>query len=380
MRVNIASLGQFHIFDLARQLHRQKALQTLFTAYPRSYVKGLPRRSVEVFPWLNVALNLAGRCGLRAVAGRLNYTSIKTFDWWLGRVLTECDVLHCLSSFGTAGLRKARRAGALTVCDRGSSHISYQDEILAEEFARWRMPYRPIDERIIERELTEYAESDLIVVPSTFAYRSFVEKGVPPQKLRLVPYGVSLEMFKPAPKSDRVFRVIYVGAMSLQKGLGYLLEAVAGLDLPDFELTLIGSALPESRGLFERHAGRFKHLGIIPKAELYKFYSQGSVFVLPSVQEGLALVQAQAMACGLPVIATTNTGGEDLFTDGVEGFIVPVRDPVSIREKILYLYENPAVRDEMARAALARVRSLGGWNAYGEKMVEIYREALAARG
>lgn len=380
MRVNVASLGQFHIFDLARQLYQQDVLHYLFTAYPRRYVKGLPSCKVKIFPWLNVVRSLAARYGLTAVAEHLNYASIKTFDLWLSRALTECDVLHCLSSFGTAGLRKAKRAGALTVCDRGSSHIAYQNEVLAEESRAWGLPYQPTDERIVERELIEYEESDLIVVPSTFTRRSFIEKGVPPRKLRQVPYGVQLDMFRPVPKTDNVFRVVYVGAMSIRKGLGYLLEAVAGLSLPRFELLLIGSRLPESDTLFRKYAGRFRHVGVIARSELYRYYSQGSVFVLPSIEEGLALVQAQAMACGLPVIATTNTGGEDLFTDEVEGFIVPVRDPVSIREKILYLYENPAVRDEMARAALARVRSLGGWNAYGEKMVEVYREALAARG
>ena len=86
---------------------------------------------------------------------------------------------------------------------------------------------------------------------------------------------------------------------------------------------------------------------------------------MPSIEEGLALVQGQAMACGLPVIATTNTGAEDLFTDGVEGFIVPIRDPEAIREKLLRLYHDPELREEMSRAALSRVQSMAGWDDYG---------------
>ena len=117
-------------------------------------------------------------------------------------------------------------------------------------------------------------------------------------------------------------------------------------------------------------------LAVIPRTKLYRYYSQGSVFVIASLEEGLALVQAQAMACGLPVIATTNTGAEDLFTDGVEGFIVPIRDPEAIREKVIYLYEHPEVRQEMAQAALQRVKSMGGWNEYGKKAAAVYKEAL----
>ena len=88
------------------------------------------------------------------------------------------------------------------------------------------------------------------------------------------------------------------------------------------------------------------------------------------------MVQAQAMACGLPVIATTNTGAEDLFTDGVEGFIVPIRDPSAIREKLLYLYENPIIRDRMGQAALERVRTMGGWDSFGDQAAGAYTKAL----
>jgi glycosyltransferase involved in cell wall biosynthesis len=103
------------------------------------------------------------------------------------------------------------------------------------------------------------------------------------------------------------------------------------------------------------------------------------VLVLPSVQEGLALVQAQAMACGLPVIASTHTGAEDLFTDGVEGMIVPPRNVGALREAILRLYHEPGLRDQMAARALARVQAIGGWDSYGEAAVLAYENALRSR-
>jgi len=82
------------------------------------------------------------------------------------------------------------------------------------------------------------------------------------------------------------------------------------------------------------------------------------------------------MACGVPVIATTNTGAEDLFTDGVEGFIVPIRDVAALRERIEILMDDESRRKAMADAALRRVQALGGWNEYGERALELY-EALA---
>ena len=369
------------MFDLARQLEKRGHLAALYTAYPRFKVDGLPRDRVRTFPWLMVPVTVAARLGIRAWQERWQYWVAESFDRWMASRLESCDVYHCLSSFGAKSHLVAKeRYGALTVCDRGSTHILYQDEILAEEHARWGIPYRGIDRRIVDRELQEYHACDRIFVPSSFAYRSFVEKGVPEAKLAKIPYGVDLTLFRPVPKAHDIFRVIYVGALSLRKGIADLLEAVCPLRLPGFEVWLIGSCLPEVRPFLQKWEGRYRYLGVIPRKELYRYYSQGSVFVIASIEEGLALVQAQAMACGLPVIATTNTGAEDLFTDGVEGFIVPIRDPDAIREKVLYLYERPEVRQEMSRAALRRVRTLGGWETYGSMVVRAYEGALESLG
>jgi glycosyltransferase involved in cell wall biosynthesis len=108
-------------------------------------------------------------------------------------------------------------------------------------------------------------------------------------------------------------------------------------------------------------------------------YSQASVLVLPSVEDGFGLVIGQAMACGVPVIATTNTGGPDLITDGVDGFIVPVRDAGAIRERLEHLYRNPDIRVAMGRAALDKVRSLNGWAEYARQVRELYQSRLARR-
>jgi glycosyltransferase involved in cell wall biosynthesis len=270
------------------------------------------------------------------------------------------------------------RYGAITVCDRPSTHICHQDRVMAEEFERQGVAYPPIDPRIIERQLAEYEGCDVIVVPSELNRRTFIEHGVAPSKVRKLPYGVDLRIFKPQPKPDDVFRVLSIGHLSLRKGIPYLLEALAPLKLPEFELCLGGAAPPETRSILARYEGRFRYLGVIPRPRLAEIYNQASVFVLASIEEGLALVQAEAMACGLPVIGTTNTGAEDLFTDGVEGFIAPIRDPEALREKVLLLYHDRELRDQMAAAALRGVQAIGGWDNYGERAARIYAETIAA--
>jgi len=380
VKICVGSAGPFHTYDLARQLNARGYLERLYTAYPSWRVDGLPKEKVSTFPWLMAPAMLANRFGFNRVRDSLNVPMIETFDRWMAQRIAPCDVFHCLSSFGLQSHRAARaQHGAITVCDRGSMHIEYQAEILHDEFARFGARFPGIDARIVDRELEEYALCDLIFVPSSSVMRTFADKGVPGEKLRLNPYGVDLEMFHPEPKRDRTFRVLFVGRVSLQKGLPYLLEAMAGLELADAELRVIGALEAEMRQILAKYEGSFKYMGVVPRGELHKHYSQASVLVLPSIQEGLALVQAQAMACGVPVIASENTGAADLFTDGVEGFIVAIRDAGAIREKLLTLYENPAMRDEMGAAALARVRKIGGWDDYGVRAEEFYRAALETR-
>jgi alpha-maltose-1-phosphate synthase len=94
------------------------------------------------------------------------------------------------------------------------------------------------------------------------------------------------------------------------------------------------------------------------------------------VEEGLALVQAMALACGCPVIGTFNSGAEDLFTDGIEGFIVAPRDPAALADRLQLLADDPSRREEMSEAALRRVKILGGWDQYGDDMVALVRELV----
>jgi len=227
--------------------------------------------------------------------------------------------------------------------------------------------------------VAEYEEAHAVTVPSQFARRSFVQKGISADRVFVCPYGVDLSEFKPGVKQDSVFRIIHVGQISVRKGIGYLLQAVEPLvKKRKCELWLVGEVDPAVRRLLDTYKNIFTYKGVCPRKDLWSLYSQASVLVLASVEEGLALVQAQAMACGIPVVATANTGAEDLFTDGVEGFIIPIRSPEIIREKIEWMMDNEELRNRMAQAALSRVKMLGGWNRYGDCVREVYK-TLAAR-
>lgn len=287
--------------------------------------------------------------------------------------MATCDMFHCFSGFGLKSHKVAHeRYGAMTVVERGSSHICFQNEILREEYERWGIPYQDIDSRILEKELQEYEECDYITVQSSFAERTFIDHGIQPHKIVKLPLGVDLQMFRPVPKEDNVFRVLYAGTFSLRKGSLYLLEALHHLHLKNFEFVFNGHISSEIKELVRPYADDIRSVGMRPFNQLYKLYSQTSVFVLPTIEDGFAKVISEAMACGVPVIATTNCGAEDVIEDGREGFIVPIRDAEAIREKISFLYENPDIREQMSVAALDKARKLLSVDTHGFRAYHTY--------
>lgn len=375
MKVAVSTIGRFWMFDLARQLKKRHYLSRLYTAYPRWKVDEDLRDDTKTFPWLNLLDYGFARLKWQYLRQKANWYAHTGHDWWVARQLDDADVVVCLSSDGLKTFHAAHQKGIKAVCDRGSTHMQAQEDILSEEYARYGLTFG-YEPRVMRRTLEEYEVADLITVPSSFSRQTFLDQGIPADKVVVVPYGVELSLFEPVPKEDNVFRVIYVGAMSLRKGIPYLLEALTSLELPDFELILIGTLQDEVKPVFDKYAGTYKYLGFIHRTQLAYHYSQASVFVMPSIEDGFGLVITQAMACGVPVIATTNTGAPDVITDGVEGYLVPAGNAEAIREKVLSLYENPDVRDQMAQAALKRVQSLGGWDDYGQKAIAAYQKLL----
>ncbi len=385
MRIVQTVFGVFHHFELARQLHQRNHLQKLYTTWPRLRIdrEGLPPDLVETFPWIHAPEMLAQRFGFSHAwtLDQTSYANALAFDRWTSRKLRReppPDALIAISGSSLTTGQELQARGCRFICDRGSSHQRYQERIVAEEYRRWGVSRPVTDPRDILREEKIYAAADAITVPSTFAARSFIEEGLPPEKLHVIPYGVRLEQFVPTgkpPASEDRFEVLFAGSVSLRKGVPYLLQAFAKLRHPAKRLRVAGSIHPDMKSVLGRlPQDQVEFLGAVSQPRLAELMSTSHLMVLPSIEEGLALVQGQALACGCPVLASTNTGGEDLFTDGVEGFIVPVRDVEALTDRMQRLADDPALQQKMNQAALLRVKTIGGWQEYGDKWETLLRQ------
>ncbi len=306
MQIAQAVFGVFHHFELAHELNRRTHLEKLYSTWPwfRLRREGLPRKKVETFPWIHTPEFQLARMGWSSdwIADQLSYANALAFDWWTDRKLPDCDALIAISGAGLKTGRRLQQTGGKFICDRGSSHFRYQERIVSEEYRRWGVQRRVADIRDIEREEEIYSVADLITVPSSFASRSFVEMGLAPEKIRTLPYGVRLENFHRVgePPSD-CFEVLFAGGVRLRKGVPYLLDAFSQLKLPRKRLRLAGSIHPDMREMLGKLPLKdVEFVGSVPQSKLVELMSTSHVMVLPSIEEGLALVQGQALACELP--------------------------------------------------------------------------------
>ncbi len=382
MRVIQSVPGVFHHFDLAQQLYRRGHLVKIYSTWPwqRLQREGLPHELVETFPWLHTPSYLLGRSSFYPVALSRSVLNLnnRLFDDWISARRPPCDALIALSGTAMRTGQRLQAEGGRYICDRGSTHHRYQAEMVREEHLRWGIEPPRAEPEATEREERCYAMADAITVPSSVAKRSFVAMGVEARKVHVIPYGMRLaDAPEPArPPQDR-FEVLFAGHVSLRKGFPYLLEAFAGLRHPRKRLTVAGSLQGAIRPLLKRlPSSAVEYVGALPQSVLAEKMRASHVLVLPSVEEGLALVQGQAMACGCPVLATAETGAEDLFTDGVEGFILPARDSETLRRKLQEIADDAGLQARLSLAARERVQRLGGWDAYGEAWVELLHRLL----
>jgi glycosyltransferase involved in cell wall biosynthesis len=315
-------------------------------------------------------------------AGRAHLPKVATTwlaDRLASRYVPPSSIFHGFLGVCLACSQAAKRQGAVTIVENPTLPLQHwQDEVMAE-CGHFSVDPRHcnavLPPRLIKRAQREYEVCDKILVLSSVARRSFEQLGHG-QKVVVVWPGVDHLFFTPSPASETsgFFRASYVGRVELAKGIGYLLQAWKSLELPDAELLLIGEIKPEMRTLLKRYAGANVRLtGALRPEEVAERYRQSSVFVFPSVNEGMGLVLLEAMASGLPVVASEKTGAQDCVTEGKDGFVVKARDADALAERILWCYEHRAETKAMGRAARTKVEQQFTLSHYEERQIALYQ-------
>jgi len=367
MKVLYCSPNRSHHYGYARELHRAGMLHAFVSGFPR-FARGAAFgerdarvvRADQIQSFYLAAL----RAHLpRRITGELAHVSKIWIDRLCRGFLEGADLFLFYNGCGLETARRARRRGILTMVEAVNSHVLTQQKILQEEHRLIGIPWRPFHVRETRRRILEYTEAERILVPSEFVRRSFVEQGIPPQQLVKVPYRAGARptrggVLTARPDRAGPFRILFVGSVAPRKGVRYLIEAFRQFRHPEKELSLVGPVASPSglEGISIPPGVHFK--GVLKGEALDHAYRGASLFCLPTLEEGLALVLAEALGHGLPVVTTRNSGAEDLFTDGEGGVMTEIRDVAAMRAAFERCADDPEWFLRLRQAAALRAGEL----------------------
>ena len=388
MKISIIVGGKFHAFNLAEQINKKKYLQQIITSYPKSYLKkyGVNKNKIYSIILKEILLKIFNKINFLNHIFDYNYLLCEYFDNKASDNINydKVDILVGWSGFSRKCFIKAKKFNCIKILERGSSHIKFQHKILTDEYKSLGIKPNVPSSQMIKKEIEEYDLADFICVPSQYVKETFIKYGIKKDKIIKIPYGVDLKEFcvvESKKRKDNKFRIISTGSISVRKGSHYLLEAFKELSLPNSELIFVGSFDPDFKKIVKKYSN-IKNIRFIKKQKqelLRNFYNDSDIFVICSIEEGLAMVQAQAMACGLPVICTTNTGGSEIIDDNINGYIIPIKDTQSLKDRIKKLYNDRRKLKQMSKSAYEKANNELSWEKYGNRMLNTYRGLLKTK-
>lgn len=362
MKISIITTGRFHVASLARELGDLGHDVTLHSYVPKFKAKhfNLDKINHKSYFWVLFPLILGQRVKVFGISNFFNKLLVLFYDFLLSHFIQKCDVLIFMSGIFLITPKKAKeKYKSNLVIERGSTHILTQKKILSEI-----LNYNPIPLFFIKRELLGYEIADLISLPADHTRESFLEHGFDESKIIQNPYGVNLDAFSPTSFNSEIKpTVIMVGNWCMRKGADLIIDAMKLLN--NFNFLHVG-AITDAEFPFDNP--QFEHIEPVPENSLPELYAQAHVFLLPSREEGLALVQLQALACGLPIVHTYRTGASDLknYITNQEMIITVQNHPADIKEGIENAYNYRQLNQEKNLLTDMQKKQIS-WSAYGKR-------------
>ncbi|MFA9191514.1 glycosyltransferase family 4 protein [Flavobacterium sp. FZUC8N2.13] len=371
MKVIYTAPNRAHHYRYASSLNKANFLLVFVSGFPRlsprAKITELKQKLYRADILQTIYLLSLKIRASKKTSNYLAYLAKIEQDFACKKFLKRADVFVFYNGNGLSSCNYANKMGKITVVEVVNSHVEYQEDLLREEHESLNLPWKPFHKKDKERRLKEYAAADYILLPSEFVKQSFLAKGFPEEKLLKVPYGYTIPVHEANTegKAHTTFNVLYVGSISVRKGIRYLIEAFKKLETPNKKLIIVGPVDQISGIEGIEITDDIEFTGILKGTQLEKIYQWADVFCLPTIEDGYGLVLGEALSYGLPLITTTNSGGIDLITEGIEGFIVPIRDATAIHEKLKLLSSDNKLLDKMKLAALSKAASMNGWDTTG---------------
>jgi glycosyltransferase involved in cell wall biosynthesis len=294
-----------------------------------------------------------------------NYIDIG--KWFAGKVTRHLsrqaldpkrDAVFAFTTGALELIEWARGRGLLCVVDQ-LDPAKVDTDMIREEASRWEgweaMPGEP-PAAYYDRLGREWDAAQMIVVNSQFSRRALIQQGAAEKKIVVVPLAYEVEHAETPPRPprrDKPLEVLWLGQIVLRKGIPYLFEAARRLAGENVRFSIAGR-VGISEAAIKTAPENLTILGKVTREKALELYRSSDVFVLPTISDGFAITQLEAMSFGLPVITTPNCG--DVVTPGEDGQIIPIRDPAALAAAIMRLANDRQLLAAMSANALVKSR------------------------
>lgn len=284
--------------------------------------------------------------------------------------------VYCYEDAALYTFQVAKEQGLVCFYDLPIAYWETSQQLLQEEAERlpeWEPTLLGTrnSQAKLDRKSRELELADVVICPSQFVYDSLPKATHQAKKCVIAEFGSpAMQALKQHVKKaeDAPLRVLFAGSMSQRKGLADLFAAMKILKRSDVELVIMGSLLMPLE-FYRSQFPNFTYEPTRPHEAVLELMQSCDVLVLPSIVEGRALVQQEAMICGLPLIITPNTGGEDLIDEGETGFLIPMRSPEAIAEKINWFAEHRQELEQMRELTQQKAKEKT-WQRYTQVILE----------
>ena len=273
--------------------------------------------------------------------------------------------------------REAKKKGTKCIYElptgywKAGRDIFLEEALRTPEWAPTLTGLKDSDEKLARKD-EEISEADIVLVASSFTLSTLKYSPIRTRHVNIIPYGAPALGPVKNINRNKPLRLIFVGSLRQQKGLSYLFDTVDLLG-SSVTLTLIGMPSGDRCKILEDRLKQHRYITTLPHSEVLREMQQHDIFIFPSLFEGFGLVLLEAMAQGLPIITTTNTGAPDIIKDGCEGFITPIRSPQVMADKIQKLISDRNLLEEMSLAARKKAGQLT-WEQYGRNICAAIQE------
>lgn len=335
----------------------------------KNYSVGL----AEMFLWLGKKLHYPHN---------ISFYTAKLYGYQSRKYIKDADIFHVRSGSGMGGaIEKAKTKGMKILVDHSIAHPVFMERQMCDEYEKNGCSFdlgmnNPFWKGVID----DCQKADRILVNSQFVKDTFIANGFISDKIDVVLLGVRKDFWNLKLdyklKDDETLNILFTGSWGFRKGAEYILKALCRLDELGikYKMTVVGD-YKSSLALYNKyHPQHVYFIGFIPQHDLKQYLAASDVYLFPSLCEGCASSGMEAMAAGLPVIATRESGLP--IDNGIDGIIIPSKDVDAIVEQLLMLKANEKMRSELGKKAATKISKQYSWEKYAENVTSIYERMI----